>query len=382
MRIGFDAKRAFFNNTGLGNYSRNTIRQLTICFPENEYLLYVPKKKIRVEFDYGVARTIFPESFTGKCFPSYWRSFLINSQLYSDNPHIYHGLSNELPFGIDKMNCKKIVTIHDLIFIRYPELYKPIDRKMYLKKFSNAARVADIVIAVSQQTKRDLVEFLKVPEDKIRVVYQGCNPVFYQECPSEILEKARTEYDLPKEFILYVGTIEERKNLLLAIKALNEGHVKVPLVAIGRKTDYFQQIEAYLSGCSAEFKRQIIFIDNLPNEMLRAFYKLAKVFVYPSVFEGFGIPILEALASGTPVITSKGSCFSEAGGPGSLYVDPKNPVEMADALKAVLGSEDQRKTMICEGLKYASDFTDEKVAVNMMTVYQEVTGIKNNVSFD
>jgi len=372
MRIGFDAKRAFFNNTGLGNYSRNTIRQLLKYYPENEYQLYTPSEKFKVTFSYEPARCISPASFTGKLFPSYWRSFLINSQIIRERTDLYHGLSNELPFGIEKMKCRKVVTIHDLIFIRYPELYKPFDRKMYLKKFTYSAKAADLVIAVSEQTKKDIVEFLKISEDKIKVVYQGCNSVFFEECPAELLKRAREDYKLPEQFILYVGTIEERKNLLSLIRALREFNIDFPLVAIGRKTDYFKVIEAYINTAGEGFRKQITFIDNLPNEMLRAFYKLARVFVYPSVFEGFGIPILESLASGTPVVTSKGGCFQEAGGGGALYADPLSINEISEMVKTAYSDETARSLLISSGLSHSRNFTDEKVAANLMNVYQSL----------
>ncbi len=370
MRIGFDAKRAFFNNTGLGNYSRNTIRQLLKYYPENEYQLFSPSRKFRVPFSYGPAKCVFPDSFMGKVFPSYWRSFLINSQIIREKTEIYHGLSNEIPFGIDKLKCKKVVTIHDLIFMRYPELYKSFDRNMYIKKFTYAAKISDVVIAVSEQTKNDIVEYFDIVPDKIKVVYQGCNPLFFEECPQELLGKAKETYSLPDDFVLYVGTIEERKNLLSLIVAMNESNLDIPLVAIGRKTDYFKRIDDYLTISGKELRDRIIFIDNIPNEMLRAFYKLAKVFVYPSVFEGFGIPILEAVASGTPVVTSKGGCFAEAGGEGALYADPDNTNEISETVKKAFYDSSARSELISGGYTHSRKFTPEKVAASLMEVYK------------
>lgn len=372
MNIGFDAKRAFFNNTGLGNYSRNTLKQLSTFYPENAYYLYVPKKKHTVNFNLPNAKLIYPDSFTGQVFSSYWRSFLITGQIAKQQLDIYHGLSNELPFGIEKIKSKKVVTIHDLIFLRYPELYKPFDRKMYQRKFLYASTVADLVIAVSEQTKRDIIEFFGISPDKIKVVYQGCNPVFFKEKKSEILEKAKKDYFLPEKFILYVGTIEERKNLLLLIKALNEHKISIPLIAIGRKTEYFSKIDTYINSCSADFKNQIRFIDNIPNEMLQAFYKLAHVFVYPSIFEGFGIPILESLASGTPVITSKGSCFAEAGGSGALYIDSKNSDELAQELIRVLNDTDLYNDLKLKGLQHAENFKEEQIASHLINTYKNI----------
>jgi len=371
MKIAFDAKRAFYNNTGLGNYSRNTIRQLSTYYPQNEYLLYTPSTSKSIKFERALnTKIITPFSFTGKLFKSYWRSYLINSQINYEKPDIYHGLSNELPYGINgQKRTKAIVTIHDLIFKRFPTLYKAADRKIYDRKFKYAAEVADTVIAVSQQTANDLQEFYKINSEKIRVVYQGCNPVFYNMVDDKTKSEIKNKFNLPSEFILYIGTIEERKNLLRIVKAICDNNIKMSLVVIGRKTKYFEIVNEFILNNKLE--KQIIFIENLLNTELPTFYQLAKAFVYPSIFEGFGIPILEALASGTPVITSEGSCFGEAAGSNSLFVNPNIVESIADGINKVLESKELRVNMIIEGRKHALKFTEDKVAKNLMKVYEQ-----------
>ncbi len=371
MRIAFDAKRAFYNNTGLGNYSRNTIRQLSAFYPDNEYLLYTPSVSKAIKFDKGKnSKIITPNTFSGKLFKSFWRSYLINNQISSEKPDIYHGLSNEIPYGIKSTKIKTIVTIHDLIFLRYPELYKPADRKIYDRKFRYACENADLVITVSQQTANDVIEFYKIPESKIKVVYQGCNPLFFSLIDEKQKTEIRKKFNLPDKFLLYIGTIEERKNLLGIIKALHENKIDMPLIAIGRKTSYFEKISAYISQNSLENK--ITFIENLSNTELPAFYQLATIFIYPSIFEGFGIPILEALASGTPVITSQGGCFPEAAGTNSIFVDPCKTESIGEGILKVLSSKELRVNMIVEGRKHAKLFTEENVARNLMKTYEEL----------
>lgn len=371
MRIAFDAKRAFYNNTGLGNYSRNTIRQLSTFFPSNEYLLYTPSISKRIKFDIAEnSKIITPQSFTGQVFKSYWRSYLMNYQIANDKVDIYHGLSNELPFGIKSVNVKKVVTIHDLIFKRFPDLYKPADRKIYDRKFKYSSKISDVVIAVSKQTANDIEEFYKINPDKIKVVYQGCNPLFYKLLDEKEKTLVKNKYKLPADFLLSIGTIEERKNLLGIIEAIHKNNIDIPLIVIGRKTAYFDKIKSYIVANNLENK--ITFIDNLANTDLPAFYQCAKAFIYPSFFEGFGIPVLESLASGTPVITSEGSCLEEAGGENSVYINPYKHESIAEGINKVLSSKDLRVTMIVEGRKHALKFTEEQVAKNIMTTYEQL----------
>jgi glycosyltransferase involved in cell wall biosynthesis len=213
------------------------------------------------------------------------------------------------------------------------------------------------------------VEFFNISPDKIDVVYQGCNPMFNTEVPLIEKEILRMKYMLPKSFILYVGTIEERKNLLTLIKALHYGKIDIPLVVIGKPTPYLNKIIEFIERHSLI---NIIFCDIVQNQDLPGLYQLADLFVYPSIFEGFGIPILEALYSRVPVITSRSSSMTEVGGDHTLYIDPNNVEEMAAAIKKVLYNRDLQEQMISEGYRYARNFDPEKVAINMMQVYQKV----------
>lgn len=372
MKIAFDAKRAFYNNTGLGNYSRNTIRLLSKFYSQNEYLLYTPSTSKSIKFEMAQnTKIITPLSFTGKLFKSYWRSYLINSQIHYEKPDVYHGLSNELPFGIKgQKNIKVVVTIHDLIFKRFPELYKSTDRKIYDRKFKYAAETADTVIAVSKQTADDIQEFYKINSEKIKVVYQCCNPAFYIYIDDNAKNEIKKKFNLPNEFLLYIGTIEERKNLLGIVKAICNNKIEIPLVVVGKKTSYFDKVNEFIISNKAE--KQIFFIENLLNIELPAFYQMAKAFIYPSIFEGFGIPILEALASGTPVITSEGSCFGEAAGANSVFVKPNSIESIAEGIIKVLSNKELRVNMIIEGRKHALKFTEDKVAQNLMNVYEKI----------
>ncbi|MFP4526633.1 MAG: glycosyltransferase family 4 protein [Bacteroidales bacterium] len=368
MNIGFDAKRAFFNKSGLGNYSRSILQLLSNYYPENNYFLYTPKAPTHADFiNNSNLHVKTPRKRIHRVLNAYWRSYKLPGEFKYDGIDLFHGLSNELPVDISKSSVKSIVTIHDLIFMRYPSLYNRIDKWIYEKKFKTSSRKADTVIAVSKQTKEDLVHFFNIDEKKIEVVYQGCDSIFYESKPEEEKEHIRQKHGLPKTFLLYVGTIEERKNALSIVKALHKGGIDIPLVIIGKSTPYKKTIQQYIA--ENKVKNAIQFYSEIPFEELPAIYQLAKAFVYPSVFEGFGIPILEALNSQTPVITTRGGCFHETGGSHSLYVDPLNTEEIADAIRSVLYNEDLRKRMIEKGYEHAMKFRDEYVAKSMIDVY-------------
>jgi glycosyltransferase involved in cell wall biosynthesis len=370
MRIGFDAKRAFLNKSGLGSYSRNLITALLRRYPENEYFLYTP----------GIGSALFsplssrihlrtPQSFIYKFLRSYWRSYSLSQQLINDNIDIYHGLSHEIPFRFPADKIKPIVTIHDLIFMRFPEWYNLTDRLIYEQKFRYACQTSSRIIAISRQTASDITELFGIPSEKIDVIYQGCNPAFYIPLSADEKKNIRLKYGIPEQYILYIGTIEERKNLLTLIKAMHSGGIKLPLIAIGKPTSYMRRIHSFITRHKLH---AVKFLNEIDNNHLPAFYQMASVFVYPSFYEGFGIPILEALASGTPVVTSTGGCFAEAGGNAALYTNPHNHEELAEAIKSILSDNSLRKKMTELGLQHASTFNSEKMAENVMNTYLKV----------
>ncbi len=370
MRIGFDAKRAFTNNTGLGNYSRDAIRILSYYFPNNKYFLYTPKKNKnpRLSFISDRKNTVIrtPESLLDIALKAYWRSISIVKDLFTNKIEIYHGLSNEIPLAIEKTTIKSVVTIHDLIFIRYPNLYKAIDRKIYRKKFKSACERADKIIAVSEQTKRDIISYFNISTEKITVVYQGCNKIFQSRISEEKKQLTIRKFNLPEDYLLSVGTIEERKNLIIILQTLIE-LPKQKLVVIGNGKSY--KIKCLRFIAKNKISDRVIFLSGVSQEEMAAIYQSARIMIYPSVFEGFGIPIIEALFSKTPVITSEKGCFGEAGGPSSKYINPLSVSDMKDAIIEIKNSPKLQNKMTMNGLKYAQKFTDNKIAKNLMEVY-------------
>ena len=370
MRIGFDAKRIFFNRSGLGAYSRDSVALLSRYCPGHDYLLFSPREGNPVGFDLpeGV-RTLYPEGIFRR-FPSLWRSYSMSGSLRRHGVDIYHGLSNELPADIRRAEVRSVVTIHDLIFVRYPQLYKPIDRWLYTRKYARSCRDADRIIAVSGQTRDDLVAFWKIPPEKIDVVYQGCNPIFYDKATDEELSRVRKKYALPEHYLLSVGTVEERKNLLLAVQAIAERGIDTELVVCGRRTPYADRIGRYAADHGVA--NRIHFLSGVETADLPALYQMAGALVYASLFEGFGIPILEGLNSGIPVITTRGGVFPETGGDACLYVDPTSTEQMADAIERALGDSVLRAELVERGFRHAARFRQERIAADLMRVYRSL----------
>lgn len=364
MKIAFDAKRFFHNTSGLGNYSRDLVRILSEYEPDNEYLLLNKNKSERGKEILERPNVHCIETSKG----NFSRQLKMGKDAQKQGADIFHGLSGELPLKWDPKPIKKVVTIHDLIFVRYPQYYSFFDRRIHFWKFKKAADMADKIIAISEQTKRDIIQYLKVPETKIEVIYQGCHHAFKEQQSPELMQAVKDKYNLPERFILNVGTIEDRKNLLNVVKAIKG--TEIPLVVVGRKAKYYQKIESFLKKNKME--KQVLFLEGVSIDELAAIYKLADIFVYPSFFEGFGIPVIEALFSKTVVVTSNTSCLPEAGGKDSVYINPDNDLDIRAKLKFLWENESERKRREEKGFEFVQKFNDEPIAKQLMNFYQKI----------
>lgn len=369
--IAFDGKRAVMNYTGIGNYSRLALESILPLMPEATLRLYTPqvRRNPRLQDLLQSSRVELqtPDTLGGRLFGSLWRSKWLTEQLLRDKPALYHGLSNELPLGIDKSGIPSVVTIHDLIFLRHPEFYHRADVEICTRKFEYASRVADRVIAISERTKLDLMEFFNTPEEKIRVVYQGCSPIFSEPADDATVKALRARYG---RYIIGVGTIESRKNQLLTVRALNMLPSDVNLVLVGRRTGYAKQIDSEIKRLGLE--NRVFFPQNLTMPQIHAHYAAAEVAAYPSFYEGFGIPMLEAVASGTPVVAASGSCLEEAGGPGAIYVNPNSVEEFAEAANKLLSNRLLREEMVARGRQYITRFAPRNFGRGLIDIYNEL----------
>ena len=369
LKIGFDAKRIVRNGTGLGSYGRTLVNDLA-QYPLR-LNLYAPDKgrdDLRTQIvERDNIAFVYP---TSRHFKSYWRSRGIVADLKRDGIQLFHGLSGELPFGIRKSGIKSVVTIHDLIFLRHPEFYNPIDVQIYKWKFRQTIKEADYIIAISECTKRDILEYggNLVSEDKITLIYQSCSPRFNT---SQNYKTSNLNSELGC-YVLSVGSIEPRKNTMLALKALHHLPDDISLVLVGRHTAYTDKLIQYARANGLEHRLHIL--HGVPDADLPALYAGAECFVYPSVYEGFGIPIIEAISCGLPVVACTGSCLEEAGGPDSLYVAPNDAIGMANAIRRSLKGADDREERIQRSMDYIRRFSGTDVAGQVVDVYKRVLG--------
>ena len=379
--IGLDAKRIVRNATGLGSYGRTLVNDL-LRTAADDYLfrLYAPdegREDLRQQvLQHPTLSFCYPQgdhslsSFLSPLSSLSWRTFGIVRDLLRDGVQLYHGLSGELPVGIRKRGIKTVVTIHDLIFLRHPEYYKWIDRKIYAWKFRRTLKEADLIIAISECTKRDIIHYGHVPEEKIRLVYQSCNTWFKQHVGDDQCQKVNARYELPNRYVIHVGTIEERKNILLAVQALPLLPEDLHLVVVGRQKPYAQQVLSEARRLGVDTRLHLL--QGVPNADLPALYQMAEACVYPSRYEGFGIPIIEAIQSGLPVVACTGSCLEEAGGPSCLYVSPDDPEALASALLQVLKGAEGREARILQSQEYVRRFEGTDVASQVLAIYEEL----------
>lgn len=375
MKIGFDAKRAFKNFTGLGNYSRFVVKSLSEYYPQNDYFLYSPDGEINNEEVTESCANDNQKIITPAGVWNYpvmsglWRSVFSGKHHTQSKLDIFHGLSSEIPMRKDK-NTRYVVTIHDLIFLRFPHLYHPVDVKIYHCKAKFACEKADKIIAVSSQTAEDIMRFLKVPERKIEIVHQGCHQGFRDKVSSVDLERVRTHYNLPSTYMLTVGTIEKRKNIGLILEFLkNNPDSEHPLVVVGRATAYIKELKTFIAASGLEDR--VIFLHDVSFQDLPAIYAGAYVFIYPSLFEGFGIPIIEAQESQVPVITSMGHCFEEVGDRSVLYTDP-NDIDHLKSNLAALSCRGVRENLIKKGKENIKRFQPDTISKRLIDVYADL----------
>lgn len=368
MNIGFDGKRLYDNKTGLGNYSRTLLHRLINFYPENDYKIFVHQKYFEdspYKYPYFSDRTIISDAFSADL----WRFKGIESDIEKQGIQIYHGLSNEVPEL--SASIKKIVTVHDVIYHKLPKSFPFIDRQMYSYKTKKACHIADAVIAVSQQTKNDLIEFIKVPEEKIHVVYPTWNKEYEHECNYVLKEEYFNRYGLPRDFILFVGAISKRKNFLRLLEAMTlPENLDKNLVAVSNGGDEYDLAEEFIFEHNLEGRT--FFLKDLPWYELPIIYHMSQGLVYPSMYEGFGLPILEALKCGKPVITSKISSMPEVGGEACIFVDPLNIEEISAAINFIYYNLELAAEIKEKASHQVKKFNPEKMTEKIINVYQNL----------
>jgi glycosyltransferase involved in cell wall biosynthesis len=364
MNIGLDAKRAFATPTGLGTYARTTIQALAQYHPEHCYVLLTPHLgSIPKAFPPGLH--VHSPNRRG-ILGALWRSLWIPRAATRLHLHLYHGLSHELPLTPMPRAIRTLVTVHDLLFLSHPHRYPWVDRHTYRLKYSHSIRRAHRVLAISQATAQEVIARLGIPEDRVHVAYQACPEIYFGPPPIPAHE-VMARLGLPQDFVLTVGSLIPRKQtatLIAALGLMPSSH-RPPLVVVGTgPMEQSLRLQAQQHGVHA------LFLGHIPEALLPGLYHAACVLAYPSEAEGFGLPIVEALACGTPVVTSTGSCFAEAGGPGALYVPPGNAEALAHAICRILEDSSLAHSLRQAGTQHATRFHPRTVADTLLAHYR------------
>jgi glycosyltransferase involved in cell wall biosynthesis len=368
MRICLNASPAVHHIAGLGRYTQELMAALLEVDSENEYVAFYNRPS-EAQVDPPLDR--LPRLTTNLATKPWRMSALVahfaripQNRLFP-GVDLFHATDHLLP---RVTRLKSVFTLHDLVFRFYPHTHKPLNRwflTLMMPRFLNAA---DAVIAVSESTKRDAIQAYGIDEAKITVIYEGVTDQFQRASPQAIAA-VRRKYGLPDKFILSVATIEPRKNLTSLLEAYHalKDEVSLGLVIVGKKgwlySDFFNRLG------ELGLERDVLFPGFVPDEDLPALYSAADLFVFPSLYEGFGLPVVEALACGTPIVTSNAASLPEVAGDAALLVDPTSVDDLVRAVREVLGSKDLQEELRARGPRQAARFSWQKAARETLAVY-------------
>ena len=372
--IGFDAIYAATGDTTLSSYARFIIEAMSEACPRRSYFrMYIPDDDTTPEYDRIAQRdnveSMEPDGALWRKMSWLWRWFRIGHDLKRGDVDLYHSLTEFVPWGLQRKGIPTIVTVHNLEFQSLQRQFSPLYNMYRRAMVLSSLRRADRIVAVSENIKHDLVTKLHVDRDKIDVIYRGCHARFSEPLSEEHLRQVEERYHLPKRYMLFVGTQLQRKNLGAVIEAMPSIDEDIELVMVGRATTYTQHIRRRVK--SLGLKDRVHMLHGVADADMPALYKLASVYLMPSLYEGFPPTIIEALTIGVPVIATKCSSMEEAGGPWTMYVDGSRD-SWAGAITEVLTNEELREKMIVEGKSYVSRFRPEVIAYNIMNCYKRV----------
>ena len=372
--IGFDAEYMNIGSSELGSYGRYIVEALAMACEKTTYFrMYAPHQGSDVDYEALVAlQNVESMSPDGRCWrkvPALWRMGRVSWDARCGNVELFHGLANELPFGLSRNNILGIVTIHNLGFLRATS-GNPIMRQIRRLRLKSACHRADRIMAISENTKRDIVEWLDIDPDKIDVVYHGCHARFNEPVSAERIAEVRERYRLPDNYLLYVGAHKSYKNIELALEALATLSEEVSLVVVGNHTPYTEELRDLIQSLGIE--ERVLMPSGVASEDMPALYAGAEMLLCTSRHEGFSMPIIEAMSVGIPVIAVHGTCHEEAGGEAAIYVSPDDSEELADNIKIVRMNDVLRHRMVAAGREQVSRFRPEVVAYNILNCYKRI----------
>lgn len=369
MKIAIDAMLLSAPAFGIRTYISNLLKWIPLLDKDNKYLVFSGSSEFDSQKNFIVKRP-FKSNISAQQ-RILWQNFVLPRLLFRENIDVFHMPDHLLP--LLPIKAKKIITVHDLCFYKYPQTFGFMKRyyKIFLTPLS--IKQADFIIADSFSTKSDIIEIFSCNPEKIGVVHLGVSNEFKVLKDFDRLEDAQKKYNLPSNFILFVGTLEKRKNiesLIDAYRILKEKKYEVTLVIVGKKGWLYQGIFDKVKKYNLE--NHVVFISGVDQNELVALYNLAKVFVYPSLYEGFGLPVLEAMACGCPVIASNVSSIPEIASNASILIDPKNIEELCSAIEKVLIDDELRNGLIKKGLERVKNFTWEKCVKETLAIYNSI----------
>jgi glycosyltransferase involved in cell wall biosynthesis len=374
MRICLNASPAVHHIAGLGRYTQELMSALLDIDSDNEYVAFYNRPS-EAQVDPPLDR--LPRLTTNLDTKPWRMSALvahfarISQDRLFPKVDLFHGTDHLLP---RLTRIKTVFTLHDLVFRFYPQTHKPLNRWFLTLMMPRFLKAADAVIAVSESTKSDAIRTYGLDEAKITVIYEGVSPHFRRASPEAIAD-VRHKYSLPDQFILSVGTIEPRKNLtslLEAYHALRNEGFPLRLVIVGKKgwlySGFFNRVH------ELGLEHEVIFPGFVPDGDLPALYSAADLFVFPSLYEGFGLPALEALACGTPVVCSNASSLPEVAGEAALLVNPGSVEALVRAMRDVSSKRELRDDLGARGPQQAARFNWRRTAQETLAVYTSVAG--------
>lgn len=377
MRIGVDARVLLKPKTGIARYLRNLITNLLLIDEKNRYVLFMDKKG---DFDFSAPnceeRVIWLPSLGKKWVRQlespFWMNLCLPWGLRKEHIDLLFCPNSISPV---RRTCKKLLVIHDFCPILFPELGKKFYAYYLRKTFLSEMKEVSKVITVSHNSKKDVIQLFNVPEDKIKTIHSGVESIF-KPIDDRLLQNERLQkYDLiAKDFILYVGGLNPRKNVIRLINAYYKLRkskiIKHRLVIVGGEKQPYLYIEKLVKTLGLE--NDVILTGYVADEDLPYIYSRADLFVYPSLYEGFGFPPLEAMACGTPVVSSNISSIPEVTGDAAVLVNPNDTNAIAEGISEVLINDDLRQNMIRKGLERAKLFSWKKTAKETLSIFEEV----------
>lgn len=376
MRIGVDVRPFLSHETGVGTYLRHLLFELSRIDADNEYCLLSSSWKER--FPPEKVPPFSRSTFRDLRIPVRVLNFLWYRMSWPPFERFFGGrldlTHSPTPIPLPGRS-KKIITVYDLFFLDDPDRSVREARRVFAGTVGASLAAADGILAISEFTRRSILDRFPVPEEKIAVAPLGLNPLLAVDVPAAVLERTRRRYGLPERFILFVGALEKRKNLVNLLDALarvRRAGEPVDLVLAGREGEASAEVGAAVErfGLGPAVRT----LGYLPDAEVRDLYRLARLFVFPSLCEGFGLPLLEAMATGLPSAVSRTGALPEVGGDAAAYFEPEDPEDIARVLVELLGNEPKRKELADKGRRRASGFSWAETARRTLAFYERTAG--------